>query len=70
MEDSRPAKSRVLLNNPGGQRPRGRPRARWEDDVERDAGNIGVRNWTNKSKQREEWRRLLGTATTLNGLSC
>ena len=69
MEDSRPAK-RVLLNNPGGQRPRGRPRARWEDDVERDAGNIGVRNWTNKAKQREEWRRLLGTARTLNGLSC
>ncbi|PSN41582.1 hypothetical protein C0J52_17898 [Blattella germanica] len=41
MEDSRPAK-RMLLNNPGGQRYRGRPRARREDDVEEDARTIVV----------------------------
>ncbi|PSN53298.1 hypothetical protein C0J52_04684 [Blattella germanica] len=40
MEYSRPAK-RVLLNN-SGQRYRGRPRARWEDNVEEDARRIGV----------------------------
>ncbi|PSN51268.1 hypothetical protein C0J52_11780 [Blattella germanica] len=69
MEDSRPAK-RMLLNNPGGQRYRGRPRARWEDDVEEDTRRIGVRNWIGRAKNREDWRKLLGTARTLNGLSC
>ncbi|PSN52381.1 hypothetical protein C0J52_06725, partial [Blattella germanica] len=41
LEDLRPAK-RVLLNNPGGQEYRGRPRARWEDDMEEDARREGL----------------------------
>ncbi|PSN56787.1 hypothetical protein C0J52_02715 [Blattella germanica] len=53
MEDSRPAK-RVLLNNPGGQRYRGRPRARREDGVEEDARRIGVRNWIARAKKTEK----------------
>ncbi|PSN50615.1 hypothetical protein C0J52_17393 [Blattella germanica] len=48
MEQSRPVK-RVILNNPEGQRCRGRPKARWEDDVEKDARNIGIENWTSKA---------------------
>ncbi|PSN46358.1 hypothetical protein C0J52_12926 [Blattella germanica] len=54
MKDLRPAK-RVLLNNPGGQRYRGRRRARWEDDMEEDARRIGVRNWIGRAKNREYW---------------
>ncbi|PSN50709.1 hypothetical protein C0J52_01195 [Blattella germanica] len=61
---------RVLLNNPGGQRYTGRPRARWEDDVEEDARRIGVRNWIGRANHREEWRKPFGTDWTLNGLTC
>ena len=32
---------RVLLSEPGGKRPRGRPRLRWEDAVK-----LGRGNWT------------------------
>ena len=36
---------RVLLSEPGGKRPRGRPRLRWEDGVEEDVARRGCRNW-------------------------
>jgi hypothetical protein len=36
---------RVLLSEPGGKRPRGRPRLRWEDGVEEDVARLGCRNW-------------------------
>jgi len=32
---------RVLLSEPGGKRPRGRPRLRWEDGVEEDVARLG-----------------------------
>ena len=37
---------RVLLSEPGGKRPRGRPRLRWEDAVKEDAAKQGCGNWT------------------------
>ena len=35
----------ILWTNPGGQRGRGRPKSRWIDGVEEDAGKMGCRNW-------------------------
>ena len=32
---------RVLLSEPGGKRPRGRHRLRWEDGVEEDVARLG-----------------------------
>jgi hypothetical protein len=36
---------RVLLIEPGGKCPRGRPRLHWEDAVEEDVAWLGCRNW-------------------------
>ena len=36
---------RVLLSEPGGKCPRGRPRLRWEDGLEEDVTRLGCRNW-------------------------
>jgi hypothetical protein len=45
----------------------GKPRTRWEDDVQRDASQIlGIRGW--RIQDREEWRRLLKEARTQKGL--
>ena len=44
---------RVLLSEPGGKRPRGRPRLRWEDGVEEDVARIGCRNWKVAALNRE-----------------
>jgi hypothetical protein len=32
---------RVLVGKPEGERPRGRPRHRWEDGIKMDLGDIG-----------------------------
>jgi hypothetical protein len=32
---------RVLVGNPEGKRPLGRPRRRWDDGIEMDLGEIG-----------------------------
>jgi len=53
---------RVLLSEPGGKRPRGRPRLCWEDGVKEDAAKLGYRNWTAVALNREGWRKLLNKA--------
>jgi len=50
-------------------RPKGRPKKRWEDGVKEDSVNmIGVRNWKEGAKNRENWRHLLGKAKARFGL--
>ena len=44
---------RVLLREPGGKRPRGRPRLRWEDGLEEDVARIGCTNWKVAALNRE-----------------
>jgi hypothetical protein len=34
------------VGKPEGKRPRGRPRHRWEDDVEMDLQEVGWASWT------------------------
>ena len=50
---------RVLLSEPGGKHPRGRPRLHWEDGVEEDVARLGCRNWKVVAINWEGWRKLL-----------
>jgi len=59
---------RVLLSEPGGKRPRGRPRLRWEDEVEEDVATLGCRNWKVVALNREGWRKLLREAEAHPGM--
>jgi len=36
----------VLKGKPEGKRPLGRPRRRWEDNIQMDLQEMGVRAWT------------------------
>ena len=51
---------RVLVGKPGGQRPRGRPRRRWEDNIKMDLQEVGCEgmDWIELAKGRERWRAL------------
>jgi len=53
---------------PEGRRRAGRPNLRWMDGVMSDAEKLGVRNWRNKARDIDGWRRLLESAKTLHGL--
>jgi hypothetical protein len=59
---------RVLLNEPGGKRPRGKPRLRWVDGVEEDVARLGCRNSTIVALNREGWKKLLKEAEAHPGL--
>ena len=45
--------SRRILSEPGGKRPRGRPKLCWEDGVKEDAAKLGCGNWTVVALNRE-----------------
>jgi hypothetical protein len=59
---------RILLSEPGGKRPRGRPRLRWEDGMKDDAAKLGCWNWTVVGLNREGWRKLLREVEVHPGL--
>ena len=59
---------RVLVSEPGGKRPRGRTRLRWEDRVEEDVARLGCRNWKVAALNCEGWRKLLKEAEAHHGL--
>jgi hypothetical protein len=58
---------RVLLGNPEGKRPLGRPRRRWEDnskmDVQEAGGGRG--DWIELAEDRDGWRALVSTVKNL-----
>jgi hypothetical protein len=56
------------FSEPGGKRPRGRPRLRWEDGVKDDAAKLWYRNWTVVALNQEGWRKLLREAEAHPGL--
>ena len=59
---------RVLLSEPGGKRPTGRPRLRWENEVEEGVARLGRINWKVAALNREGWRKLLKEAEAHPGL--
>jgi hypothetical protein len=47
---------RILVGNPEGKRPLGRPRGRWVDNIKIDLGEIGWggMDWTNLAQDRDQ----------------
>ena len=54
---------RVLVGKPEGNRPLGRPRRRWEDNIKMDLQEVGGgrRDWMELAQERDGWRSLVGT---------
>jgi hypothetical protein len=66
MEEGRGA-YRVLVGRSEGKRPLGRPRRRWEDNINMDLGEIGVdgANWIRLAQDRVKWRASVNTVMNL-----
>jgi hypothetical protein len=60
MEENRIPKSVLCMNLE--TRPIGRPRNRWQDEVEEDGRIYGGEEWQGKVYDREEWKKFLRTA--------
>jgi hypothetical protein len=58
---------RVLVGSPGGKRPLGRSRPRWEDNIKLDLREIGIygTNWIRLAQDRVQWWAFLNTAMNL-----
>jgi hypothetical protein len=56
---------RIMYVTLTGQRKTGRPKARWREEVGKDARILGIRSWWSTAMNREEWRRLLRETRTL-----
>jgi len=54
---------RVLVGKPEGQRPLGRPRRRWEDNIKMDLQEVGVGcgDWMELAENSVRWRALVST---------
>jgi len=53
---------RVLVGKPGGKRPLGRPRRRWENNIKMDLREMGVGgDWMELAQERDRWRALANT---------
>jgi hypothetical protein len=58
---------RVLVGNPEGKKPLGRPRCRWEDNIKMDLQKVGCRDmdWIELAKDRDRWRALVNGVMNL-----
>jgi hypothetical protein len=58
---------RILVGKPEGNRPLGRPRRRWEDNIIMDLREIGWfgMNWIDLAEDRDQWRALVNTVMNL-----
>jgi hypothetical protein len=54
---------RMLMGNPEGKRPLGRPRSGWVDNIKMDLKEIGCngKDWINLAQDRDQWRALVNT---------
>ena len=57
----------VKLLLPTGNRPLGRPKRRWEDNIRMDLEEIGINagNWVDSAQDRDYWRALVNAALNL-----
>ena len=57
---------RVLVGKPEGNRPLGRPRRRWEDNIKMDLREVrGGGDWMELAQDRDRWRALVNTVMNL-----
>jgi hypothetical protein len=58
---------RVLVGKPEGKRPLGRPRRRWEDNINLDLREKGIdgANWIQLAQDRVQWRACVNTVMNL-----
>jgi hypothetical protein len=58
---------KVLVGKPGGKRPLGKPRRRWEDGIRMDLGEISWRgvDWIRMAQDRDLWRAVVSAVTNL-----
>jgi hypothetical protein len=63
MTNERVAKT-IYKWKPYTTRPKGRPRARWKDDVRNDLRKMGVTNWKQRMQERKKWKEIIEQAKT------
>jgi hypothetical protein len=58
---------RVLVEKPEGKRPLGRPRRRWEDNINMDLQEVGCggMEWIELAQDRDRWRALVNAVMNL-----
>jgi hypothetical protein len=58
---------RLLVGKPEGNRPLGRPRHRWLDNIKRDLGEVGWGDvdWIGLAEDRNRWRALVNSVLNL-----
>jgi len=58
---------RVLMGKPEGKRPLGRPRRRWEDNINIDLQEMGCESmeWIDMAQDRDRWRALVNAVMNL-----
>ena len=63
MEEGRSA-FKILTGKSRGERPLGRPRRRWEDNIRMDLEEIGINagNWVDSADDMDYWRALVNAA--------
>jgi hypothetical protein len=59
---------RVLVGKPEEKRPIGRPRLRWEDNMDLQEVGVGCGDWTELAQDKDRWRALVSTVKNLRVL--
>jgi hypothetical protein len=62
---------KVLVRNPEGKRPLGRPKRRWENGIRMDLREIGLGcvDWILLAQERDRWRAVVSTVRNLRVLT-